>query len=459
MLMVESIHEANRGYRGDQSNGTTEFLRMQAESVAERIVELEAQISELGLFDRTAGDHEWALKIQQLYSVENRLGHVQTSLRNLQKERADLLNEIADFESRLRRVQATVNAKTELPSMELQSLRRRENDARLAYERLLERYRPEYPLAAEAKVLVEEAAAQVERLEQRELETARQRARRELGARLDTLRTNLATVEKAMQDQRTEEANLTRKAAAIRVTTETSPDTNMDYLRLTREYEVMKEFHRGLVKKQQESNVGSEMERLGRGEAIELVEPPTLPTLASQPVWPLKMLFGSLGCALLAALGIGWKAARNPLVRRERHLELWPSLPLLADIPPALPAAAHDPVSAGRGFRIRVRWNRNSWLGVLVLLALSGGSACSWRGGTSADFQREAKAAEDHQELRKAMVLYQRALAKDARNGEAHDALARLELEIGEVDRAYSHLLRAAELKPTTSVCTCAWPS
>lgn len=445
MLMVESIHEANRSYRGDQTNGTTEFLRMQAEEVQARILELETQISELGMFDRMGGDHQWALKIQQLYSVENRLGHVQTSLRNMQRERADLLSDIADQESRLRRVQATVNPKTELPSPELQSLERRAHEARIAYDRLLERYRGDHPDVVDAKVYLDQVTRQSEEQQQKELETARQRARRDLGLKIDTLRSNLASLDRAIADQQGEEVNLTRKATAIRNTTQNPAEDDMEYLRLTREYEVLKEFHRGLVKKQQEANVGAEMERLGRGEAIELVEPPTLPTLASQPVWQVKLFLGWLAGAVLASVFAAFRTARNPVVRREAHLAIWPQFPLLAEVPPALPPPSPSP----GGFRIRVRWKKSAPLCLLLaLLAAGSGAACSWRPLTAAGYLAHARAAEKDGALRNAMILYRNAIRRDARCAEAHDALARLELEIGEVDQAYSHLLRAVELKP-----------
>lgn len=445
MNLVESIHEANRSYRGDQSNATTEFLRMQAEQTQERILELETQISGLGMFDRMAGDHQWALKIQQLYSVENRLGHVQSSLRNMQRDRADRLNELSDHEARLKRVQAMVNPRTELPSYELQWMRRKQDDLRAVYQQLRDRYQDDYPEVAAAKLRLDEASANVKRQEDQELDAARQRARRELGVKVDALRADIAAYDQAIAEQQAEETRLARQAASIRSTTNSAPEDDMEYLRLTREYEVLKEFHRALVKKQQEANVGSEMERLGRGEAIELVEPPTLPTEASQPVGPLKLVLGFLGGLFLGAGVACFGTIQNPQIRFARQFELWPGLPLLADIPRALPAPA---AAVPDGFRVRIRWKRGSLWSIFLLTAVLSNSGCSlWKASTQALLAR-ARQAEQAGDLRRAAVVYRQALARDARLGEAHAALARIELDIGEVDKGYSHLLRAVELRP-----------
>lgn len=448
MHLVEAIHEANRSYRGDQSIGATEFLKMQAEGVQERILELEDEISQLGMFDRVSGDHEWALKIQQIYSLENRLGHVQTSLRNLQRDRGDKQSELVELDARLRRVNALVNARTEQPGLEMLALRRREQEARAHYEAVLERYRADHPDAVDARKQLQRAMDDLEKQSAADLEAARYRLRRDLGARIDALRADIAALDETIRRQQAEELSLTRRAASVRGTTARPPEDNMEYMRVTREYEVLKEFHRALVKKQEEANIGAEMDRLGRGEAIELVEPPTLPTAASQPTWPFKLLLGFLAGAGIAIAGLWGFLLHNPVVRRERHLALWPDAPLLAEIPMEMAQLA--PASAPPGFRVRLRFPRGSWLSSLLmsLALLLAPAGCSLRKPSPAQSMKAAAAAEQAGELRKAMVLYRKALRGDARMGAAHSALARLELEIGEVEQAYAHLLRAVELEP-----------
>lgn len=443
--LVESIHEANRGYRGDQSNGTTEFLKMQAEGLQERILELETQLGELGMFDRVAGDHQWAMKIQQLYSVENRLGHVRTSMRNLQRDRAEKANELAEQEARLRKVNVLVNPRSEFPSIELQSLRRRAEDARVAYERVLERYRPDYPDAVEARRVMDNIARQVELQEERELEIARQRMRRDISARIDLLKGDVRGLDEAIKEQQAEELSLARQAATLRQATQNEPETDVEYLRLTREYEVLKEFHRTLAKKQQEAQVSSEMERLGRGEAIEVVEPPSLPTAASGFNWQFMLLAGFLGGACLAALAAVCAHVYDPVVSAAHHLSLWQEAPLLAALPPAL-LPAPSPVFP-RGFRVRVRWKRGAWLGLILPLLLQFPSGCQRR-PVPEKLLAQAQSLEQQGELRKAMLLYRQVLKTAPRTAAAHEALARLELDFGDVDKGHAHLLRTVELQP-----------
>jgi tetratricopeptide (TPR) repeat protein len=124
---------------------------------------------------------------------------------------------------------------------------------------------------------------------------------------------------------------------------------------------------------------------------------------------------------------------------------------LLADVPPLLGPGSRLP---GRGITRRLlAWKRVPVTGFLfAVLGASTlfSSACSLRPLRSKEaLLASGLRAEKAGKLAEAIILYKQALQSDARFGEAHGRLARLELEIGSVEAARFHLLRAVELQPS----------
>jgi len=443
--LVEAVYESTRRFRGDQSEGTTEFLSSQVDSSRELLEELESQLGDLKMPDRTSGDHNWALRTQQLFNLEHKLGQVQASLRNMRRDLADKQQEVIDLEARIRRANILVTDKTEQRTWELQSLNLRLHQASVAVEELLERYRPEHAEVVEARRVAESLARQVQEREKLDLESARERFRRELTVKAEQLKADARALEESIARQQAEELALTRRASELRAAVQTDSVENTDFLRLDREYSVMRDFHQGLLRKQQESLVAAEMERLGRGESVELVEPPLLPTRVKGWNGPVRVTVGAL-CGI--ALGVFIALAgllTNPPVRRRKHFALWSGVELLAEIPPAL-----IPDSGAQRSGIWSRVRRRATVPAIALICAAAAQMGCGAGlrGDAQHFFRSARESEGKGDLLKAIRLYRLALAKDAKLADAHDSLARLELDIGEIAAAYAHLVRAAELKP-----------
>lgn len=446
--MVESIYETNERYRGDQSLSTSQFLSEQAESVRQRLEELEVELGQLNRPDRTAGDHEWALKIQQLYSVENRLGHVQAALRTLKRDLADKVEEIRAVEEEIRRIPQSITANSEYTTWEGSRLKIAANDARVRLESMESFYTADHPDVAEAKKFYAELRSQLEEQTARDTEAARARARRQSQSRLDLLRADRDAVSLTIRGHENEEATLTKRAAELRALAYSTRESDTEYLRLTREYQSLSEHYKGLFRKEQESQIASEVDRQGQGEMVELLDPPVVPTRTEFPSSPVKVAFGG---ALGMIAGIALALARlhlRPVLRSARHLELWPGAVLLAELPGGSRAGALQGGPGGVS-RWRPKLIRTSGAALLAVAMLPLSSGCSsGPGGSTQSWLRAASSAVKKGDLEQADRCYRNAIKLDARCGPAHNGLGQLLLGTGEVEEALGHFIRAAELLP-----------
>ncbi|MBI4889193.1 MAG: tetratricopeptide repeat protein [Acidobacteria bacterium] len=434
--LVEIIYEANRRYKGDESLGTTDFLTSQVQTTRNQLAELEEKLGEDGVQDRIEGGHQWAVKLENLHSLESRLGQVQSNLRSLNQDREERLQEIREIESQLRRVPDTTTAETEPPSMELLRIREWMHDAAVNTMQLRERYKSNHPSLTLAEVAEAKLKEEARQQQARDVELARNRQSRTLKEKQDQLRASLAALDITIRARQDEESRLSRQVREVRATTTRTPQEDTEYLRLTREYMGVKEFYMNLQRKLEESRVATEMERMGRGGVIEVVDPPTTPPSAEQPVFAMKLSLGlaaGLSVGLLIVFGL---FSMEPQVRAEAHLQLWQGAVLLAEIPG----------TTGTRPRWIGRLSSGSAAMIFLLLFTQG---CGRIGPHSREhYLKRGDQALVRGEYRVAILEYRRALKEDQRYGEAHEKLSALLMSLGEAEEAYPSLLRAAELLP-----------
>jgi tetratricopeptide (TPR) repeat protein len=376
------------------------------------------------------------LKIENLYSLESRLGQVQSTLRSLSRDREERLQEIQDVEAKIRRIPANITEGTEPPTAELLNVRAALHQASVVYMHLQERYQPDHPDLVPARSALAKLQKESDDQQTRDIERARNREHRLLSDRLEQLKTGVVALDNVIKARQMEEASLARRANEVRATTFTTRADDSEYLSLTREYNGLKEFYSGLQKKMEESRVATELEREGRGELIEMVEPPTTPEKPEPPTKTVKLLAGlagGIGAGLFYVLAL---LGMRPHVRREAHLQLWAGATLLAEIPAGAPAAER------RWLRLPVGTSA-----ILILVLLLHG--CGWsRLQPAAHYLRVGDQALARGKCREAILDYRMALRADPRSGTAYQKLSSALLEVGEAEEAYPNLLRAAELLP-----------
>ncbi len=398
--------------------------------------------------DRVAGDHKWALNIQNLYGVENRLGHVQSNLRVMRRDLSDKLTEIAAVEQETRRVPQVITANSEALTVSGLQLRSMFNDGELRVQMLGKRYTPTHPDMIEAVKHLEELRAQMDLQLAIDVEAARARARRQLQNKLDLLRSDRDAMYTSIAGLEVEEASLTRKAAELRSNAYTSGEEDTDFLRASREYTALSDYYRALYRKERDAEIASEVDRQGQGEMVELLDPPTVPTAPEFPAARSKLAIGAgAGLGLGILLGVLRMQVR-PTLRTARHLNYWQGAVLLADLPAGRLGDADAGPGAGRkGWIPKLTRITGFMLAMILAAVMTTGCSTSPERAKASWLKAAAGAARDG-DVYRAITCYRNVIRLDLRNGEAHKALAGALLSIGEVEEALGHLIRAAELAP-----------
>jgi uncharacterized protein involved in exopolysaccharide biosynthesis len=112
-----------------------------------------------------------------------------------------------------------------------------------------------------------------------------------------------------------------------------TPAIAQEYKALTRDYQTALNIYNDLLKKQNDSEMATDLERRQQGEQFRVLDPPSLP---QRPTYPNRPVFGfggfigglAFGLAIVFAL-----EAQDTTFRTERDVERILKLPALAMIP------------------------------------------------------------------------------------------------------------------------------
>ena len=441
--VVELIYEENRRYRGEQSMGTTEFLQQEVKKVLDQLTELEAKITTLpGNGNGNKSDHTF--EAVELHEVDNRLGSVQQSIRTLGTDRLMKKTMLGALEAQYQNLENLAIPVAPTSSGDrardlVFSLRSKAEEAR-------NRYVPGQADRETIEAALGRAEADLAKIEEREQRLSREVARQALAIQLDRARAELQGIEASRQSMLSEEAILSRQSKMLRaeIRPSTSSEQEMERLVLMREYGVLKDQYNELTRKLRESQVASNMERRGQGETAELIEPPTLPDSAEQPVRELRVALGTIaGCALGAFLGC-LSFLRRPKIRTVSHLLLLGDLAVFAELPDSGPL----PDIEGNEGRFGILGAGAVTTNLVVMLMASTMliSGCSYNSVSTLMRHGEELAAKGDHDA--AVLLFKQVLKRESKNGIANYNLAISLLETGQAGPARERLIRAVELLP-----------
>ncbi len=114
---------------------------------------------------------------------------------------------------------------------------------------------------------------------------------------------------------------------------QSSPMIQQQFKALTRDYQTALSFYNDLLKKRNESQMATELERHQQGEQFRVLDPPSLPERPSFPKPPLFGL-GGLGAGLVLGLVlVRFTEWRDKSIRTKRDIEIYLGVPTLALLP------------------------------------------------------------------------------------------------------------------------------
>jgi polysaccharide chain length determinant protein (PEP-CTERM system associated) len=150
---------------------------------------------------------------------------------------------------------------------------------------------------------------------------------------IQQLRARLHQTNLAISQRMHEQEELQRQIKILQGRVQSSPMIQLEFKSLTRDYQTALEFYNDLLKKRNESQMATELERRQQGEQFRVLDPPSLP---ERPSYPEPSLFGlgGLGAGLVLGLGMAlifefW----NKSMWTKEDIEFYLGAPTLALIP------------------------------------------------------------------------------------------------------------------------------
>jgi succinoglycan biosynthesis transport protein ExoP len=170
-----------------------------------------------------------------------------------------------------------------------------------------EKYSPDHP---DVIRLTKAVAAQEEALKQKTTpETVVAKEKPDNPAYL-TLQAQLEGVKSEMQTYTAQREQLKAKLGEYEKRLQQTPEVERNYLVLTRDYDNSVKRYQELKAKQNEAQVGQELEKERKGERFSLIDPPELP---EKPVKPNRPAIIILGFLLSLASGVGFTSVAESM--------------------------------------------------------------------------------------------------------------------------------------------------
>jgi len=162
---------------------------------------------------------------------------------------------------------------------------------------------------------------------------------------IQEFRAQLHQADLTISQRKKEQEQLQHQIKVLQGRIQLSPTVQQEFKALTRDYQTALNFYNELLKKRDEAQMATELERRQQGENFRVLDPPSFP---ERPSFPSRRLFTLAGLA--AGLGLGAGLAylaelRDKSLRKLQDVEVYLGLPTLAVIPSMESARRKDIVA------------------------------------------------------------------------------------------------------------------
>jgi len=150
---------------------------------------------------------------------------------------------------------------------------------------------------------------------------------------IQQLRAQLHQAELTVSQKKEEQKQLQQQIKTLQARIQLSPMVQQEFKALTRDYQTALNFYNELLKKRDEAQMATELERRQQGENFRMLDPPSFP---EQPSFPNRGPFALGGLAVGLGLGAGLAylvESRDKSLRKLRDVEVYLGVPTLAVIP------------------------------------------------------------------------------------------------------------------------------
>lgn len=149
---------------------------------------------------------------------------------------------------------------------------------------------------------------------------------------IQQLRAQVHQAETTITEKQKEQAQLQQQIKAIQARIQMTPNVQQQYSALTRDRQTALDFYNSLLKKRDDAQMATDLERRQEGENFRVLDPPSLP---EDPSFPNRQLFALGGLIAGLAIGAGLirlDELRDRSIRQPRDVEMLLGVPTLAVI-------------------------------------------------------------------------------------------------------------------------------
>ena len=320
----------NLRIRQQHAQGTTDFLKSQVEDAKRTLDEQDAKLAafKLKYLNQLPGDEQ--TNIAMLNALNNRLEAINQGLAQAQQQKTFLEGMLArqTAEWKSSQVEGSVGAPVDLD--------KKRTDLQAQLLDLQTRYTADHPDVIKTKNMIAEldkkiaAASAAAAGDSKPTSTVASATEpKELTQLRLSLKQNDQAIAEKLKQQEQAQKDLRIYQGRISI----SPQIEEQYKGLTRDHTSAQTFYEGLLNKQRESEMATDLERRQEGEQFRVLDPPSLP---ERPTFPnrIAITFGGLAFGLCLGGGIVFLLeAKDDSLRTEPDVVAVLKLPVLVSVP------------------------------------------------------------------------------------------------------------------------------
>ncbi len=322
--------EENLRQREQSAQGTTDFLQTQLSDAKRHLDEQDAKLAQFKRRYIGALPDETQTNLNLLSSLNTQLSAVTQSLNRAQQDKTYTESLLAQQVSARTNMLSNYDQQPEKVGEQIAKM-----ETQLAA--LESRYTSDHPDIIKLKGEIEQLKKKATQMGAAEKENSSKDA--ELAAQMPEppqilqLRSQVHAYEQAVKNLTTDQDRLREQIRLYQSRIQLSPIVEQEYKQITRDYQTALDFYNDLLKKRNQSEMATDLERRQQGEQFRVMDPANLPEKPSFPDRPLFALGGLGGGLILGLLLAVLLEMRDKSLRSELDVEFYLEAPALAVIP------------------------------------------------------------------------------------------------------------------------------
>ena len=368
--LTTTFIEQNLKTRADQATTTTTFLREQLETAKSQLAEQEQRLREYKMQYLGELPEQQQGNLGILTGLQNQLDNVMSNRNHAQQQRLYLESLLSEHRRRPRHVDVTAVTADSPALTPLEAAQRDLLALQRERRRLLMSYTAQHPDVLKKDQEIREQQTVLDDLKGSDPAHSSTNVAASDASPNDEFNVAVAQLKSQLQANTLEIENLAKKEQSLRGEIDQyrsrlnlTPVREQQLTSLQRDYDLLRQHYGDLLKKEQESQMATNLEKRQEGHRFRLADPPNLPTRPSSPKRLLISLIGLAAGVLLGGALAVLIEARNSSFRSVDEVSRRLALPLVVGIPLSL-----TPVEkSARSRRMTFEWVA----GCVVFLAVS----------------------------------------------------------------------------------------